>query len=358
MAARGQTLTEDAGDRKQDGNGYDAEIQAIVRLLPVSPRQTFQKRYSDAETQIGRHFEGDSGFLLKLIKAAVEADLHDTPLIEDTVSFLDHQDLVRLSFLLLGSAKRGRNVEGLIGKAALQAPELFPEALLREDNDFSEWWTHADPLRPPPCEHIIFENGPPPDPPFVARRMHPTWHLPTVGSELRMGGEGSAICPTCRQTLVHLITLENVTGSIGTALHRLRLETCPNSLGPTFYFHDASGRPTPIEPAHSDLFNDVIAPLPETIVRLAPTPDRWLRQSWGFSNSRENLYRVGGLPSWIQSAEIPCVPGTDRKMDFLLQLDSDLKDVRGFDVMWGSGGLLYIFWDEQSRISCHLPQFT
>jgi hypothetical protein len=67
---------------------------------------------------------------------------------------------------------------------------------------------------------------------------------------------------------------------------------------------------------------------------------------------------VGGLPSWIQSPEIPCVPGTDRQMDFLLQVDSELQNVQGSDVMWGSGGLLYVFWDSQTRISCHLPQFT
>jgi hypothetical protein len=351
-------LTENAGERKQDVSSFDAEIHAILRLFPVSPRQTFQVRYSDAETQIARHFDGDSSFLLKLIKAAVGADLHDTPLIEDCVSFLDYEDLARLASFLLGQPKRGGDVGSLISKASLQAPKLFPESLLRQELDFSEWWTHADPLRPPFCEHIIFENGPPLGPPFIARQRHPTWHLPTTGGELRMGGEGSAICPTCRQTLVHLITLRNVPVGMGSSLPHLRLETCPNSLGPAFYSHDADGRPTPIEPAHPAGFDDTIVPLRETMVRLARTPDRWLRQSMGLSNSRENLFRLGGLPSWIQSPEIPCVPGTDRQMDFLLQVDSELQNVQGSDVLWGSGGLLYVFWDSQTRISCHLPQFT
>jgi hypothetical protein len=358
MAGRGQTLTEDTDDQKRDASSYDSEIEAIVRLLPVSPRKTFQERYSVAEAQIGRHFETDSSFLLKLIKAAVEADLNDTPLIEDTVSFLDPQDLVRLSFLLLDFAKRGRNVESLVGKVALQEPQLFPESLVREQYDFRDWWTHADPLRPPPCEHIIFENGPPSGPPVIARQKHPTWHLPTTRTEFRMGGEGSATCPTCRQTLAHLITLENVPAGTGFQLPQLRLETCPNSLGPAFYSHDAGGRPTPIEPPHPEGFDGAIVPLREIMVRLARTPDRWLRQSWGHSNSRENLFRVGGLPSWIQSPEIPCVPGTDREMEFLLQVDSELQDVQGSHVLWGSGGLLYVFWDSQTRISCHLPQFT
>jgi hypothetical protein len=351
-------LTENADERKQDLSTSDAEIHAILRLLPVSPRQTFQVRYSDAETQIARHFDGDSSFLLKLIKAAVAANLHDSPLIEDCVSFLDQEDLARLASFLLGQPKRGGNVGSLVSKVALQAPKLFPESLLIKEFDFSEWWTHADPLQPPPSEHIIFENGPPAGSPFIARQKHPTWHLQTTGGELRMGGEGSAICPTCRQTLVHLITLENVSVGIGSPLPQLRLETCPNSLGPTFYSHDADGQPAPIEPAHPQGFDNIIVPLREKMVRLARTPDRWLRQSWASSNSRENLFKVGGLPTWIQSQEIPCVPGTDRPMDFLLQVDSELQDVQGSNVLWGSGGLLFVFWDSQTRISCHLPQFT
>ena len=38
-----------------------------------------------------------------------------------------------------------------------------------------------------------------------------------------------------------------------------------------------------------------------TEVALADTPARWQRQDWGQSNGRENLHRVGGEPSWIQS---------------------------------------------------------
>ncbi|RUV09782.1 DUF1963 domain-containing protein [Mesorhizobium sp. M5C.F.Ca.IN.020.32.2.1] len=110
--------------------------------------------------------------------------------------------------------------------------------------------------------------------------------------------------------------------------------------------------PTPIAPFHSsDDFTSERAPN-ESIARLAPTPQRWLRQSYGISNSRQNLFRLGGLPSWIQGPQFPVVPGTDRKMKFLLQFDS----LAGF--CWGSGGMLYVFWDEDSRITCHLPQYT
>ncbi|TPN17697.1 hypothetical protein FKO01_37590 [Mesorhizobium sp. B2-3-3] len=328
------------------------EIEIVVRLLSKTPRLTFQARYEDCSAVVARHLKDGAEFLFALIKAAVEARVHQTTLVEDAVSFLGDSHLTRLAFFLQGEAKRGTDVEDLLSHAMLQAPELFPDSALAASYDFADWQIHADPRLPPACHHLVFEGGAPDAPSFPTRVNHPTWHLPTEGQPFTIGGEGTGRCPTCGARLVHLITLDDFSVGTTLSLPRLRIETCHGSLEPTYYSHDAEGRPTPIAPFHSD--ND-FTPEPMTrksTVRLTPTPPRWLRQSWGISNSRQNLFRLGGLPSWVQGPQFPLVPGTKRPMTFLLQFDS----LAGF--FWGSGGMLYVFWDEESRITCHVPQYT
>ena len=98
--------------------------------------------------------------------------------------------------------------------------------------------------------------------------------------------------------------------------------------------------------------------LPETVATLAPTPRRWLWQDWALSNGRENLHRVGGHPSWIQSAQYPACPDCQRLMPFLMQLDSNLPTANGEDWLWGSGGICYVFWCDACAISAALWQCT
>ncbi|WP_169784106.1 hypothetical protein [Campylobacter curvus] len=46
-------------------------------------------------------------------------------------------------------------------------------------------------------------------------------------------------------------------------------------------------------------------PITPCEVSLAVTPKRWQKQDWGMANGRENLFRIGGEPCWIQSADVP-----------------------------------------------------
>ncbi len=332
-------------------NSRSEEIETVVRLLSDGSRTTFQSRYAKCDAIVARHFADGSEFLFALIRAAVEADVHQSNLINDAVSFLDEAHLARLAFLLQGEAKRGRDVDDLLSHIALQAPELFPDGVLATSYDFADWQQHADPRSPPICQHFVFEGGSPSDSPFPAHRNHPTWHLPTIYQPHTVGGIGSATCPICRQKLTHLVTLDDF-GDPTISVPRLRIETCTSSLELTYYSHDAAGVPTPIAPFHSAYDFTSEPATRESTVRLAPTPQRWLRQSYGVSNSRQNLFRLGGLPSWVQGPQFPLVPGTNREMKFLLQFDS----LAGF--FWGSGGMLYVFWDEESRLTCHVPQYT
>jgi hypothetical protein len=126
-----------------------------------------------------------------------------------------------------------------------------------------------------------------------------------------------------------------------------------------FYKHDAEGAPTGLNPegkVSEPKFPS--GPLRPAQARLVRFPERWAVQDWGMSNGRENLNRVGGAPSWVQSAEYPTCVGCARKMPFLAQLDSDLPLAEGGEWQWGSGGMGYIFWCSACRISALLWQCT
>ncbi|WP_164781952.1 hypothetical protein, partial [Mesorhizobium sp. M7A.F.Ca.MR.148.00.0.0] len=107
-------------------NSQQQDIETVVRLLSEESRSTFQARYADCEVIIARYLKDGSAFLIQLIEAAVEAGVHRITLIDDAVSFLDDADLARLATLLQDAAEGGADVEDLLARAALQAPELFP----------------------------------------------------------------------------------------------------------------------------------------------------------------------------------------------------------------------------------------
>lgn len=94
------------------------------------------------------------------------------------------------------------------------------------------------------------------------------------------------------------------------------------------------------------------------MVRLRVVPKRWHKQDWALSNGRQNLSRIGGEPSWIQGAQVPTCPICGEKMEFLMQLDSGLPSGEDGELLFGSGGILYVFWCEKSRVSAFFMQCT
>ncbi len=194
---------------------------------------------------------------------------------------------------------------------------------------------------------------------------HPTWEMAGEGAPQRFGGWGAAQCGGCGGQLHHLLTLDPIPQTLGVSLPRLQLEVCLSCLGweamPLFYAHDETGAPRALEEApRTPEFPT--GPMLETQVTLAATGARWQWQDWGLGNGRENLHRVGGHPTWVQSAEYPGCPQCGETMIFLLQLDSDLPLAQGDDVqnlwMWGSGGIGTVFWCDACRVSGHLLQCT
>lgn len=197
--------------------------------------------------------------------------------------------------------------------------------------------------------HLVFPSG------YLARpephraRRHPTWRL-EAEFETPLGGPGLHICATCGEQGHHLLTFPLA-----------RLETCLSCLGweqsPLYYSHDSDGTPHPIGPQETRRPRFRAGPLRSTYVGVAVTPARWRWQDWGYSNGRQNLNRIGGYPSWIQSAEYPICPGCHQFMKLLFQLDS-LPLENGEEFLWGSGGLGYGFWCAKCRVSAFLFQCT
>ena len=199
-------------------------------------------------------------------------------------------------------------------------------------------------------------------PAWLQPSNHQTWNLPAIPGRHRFGGLAACTCAVCDGPLHNLITLDPLPAAIDIAHpERLQIATCLSCLGwskaPLFFHHNDSGMPTPLDSGHRDP-EFPACPLKETWVELTATPQRWQWQDWALSNSRENLNRVGGHPTWIQSAEYPTCPSCRHQMPMLLQLDSDLPTEDGGEWLWGSGGICYVFWCGNCRVSASLWQCT
>jgi hypothetical protein len=189
-------------------------------------------------------------------------------------------------------------------------------------------------------------------------RDHPTYHLDAEDAvPARLGGRGTAVCGVCGQRAHHLITLDPVPAGLGvTSVPALALEACFNCVWSSeelWWKHDRAGKPSPHRRQGGDPGGGAAAPLRETTVRLVPTPARWYWQD--ARNERENLTRLGGHPSWIQSPAYPQCPGCRQTMPFLFQLDAACPGDGGETF---GDGILYTHWCDSCRVSISLPQGT
>ena len=211
--------------------------------------------------------------------------------------------------------------------------------------------------------HIIFPRGyfGVPYAPHLAKR-HPTWRFEGGEAGYKLGGVLDEADGDAQNPLFHLITLDPLPHDLPVrSLPRLILAAHVREINEgeiVFYEHDAQGMPRRIgNRTQVEYVQD--EPIKECEVALAPTPARWAAQDWGMSNSRQNLARIGGEPSWIQGALVPTCPICSEKMEFLMQLDSELPSCeQGGEVMFGSGGILYVFWCERTRVSAFFMQCT
>lgn len=257
---------------------------------------------------------------------------------------------------------------------------LFPDAL---DPAATSWLMlagyarHADGLRSRHTEHplhIRFSDA-------QRKRMlagqpawrrgihqaHATWNaaVPSI-TQARMGGLLSQTCGLCHAPLHRLLSLPEPAKAGIACDTPLEFATCLScqgweSDGPMFYRHGANGVASahPIQRRDAPLTPDVIADaLLEADLQLFTAPARWTWQDWGESNGRQNLSRVGGPPSWVQSADYPDCPDCQQDMAFVMQLDSGLPQADDGEWLWGSGGCNYTFWCADCRVSGQRWQCT
>lgn len=192
----------------------------------------------------------------------------------------------------------------------------------------------------------------------INKEQHPTWNLKSDEKKYKFGG---VIQDDEKNPFIHLITFDEIPKGIKiSGLTSLTLGVHIRELnehGAIFYQHDKFGKPTKIgEIRDIEIYSDL--PIKETEITFADTPNRWIFQSWGSSNGRENLFRLGGEPTWIQNAEVLTCSICGEKMDFLMQLDTDLPDIENGEVYFGSGGICYVFWCDKTKVSGYLMQCT
>ena len=269
------------------------------------------------------------------------------------------------------------------GAKQVQASENFKASAVEYDTKFNADKSNSDKSQKAPNDevsfggekfrlkrycgqrvyHIIFPCGyfGAPYAPHLAKH-HPTWRFEGGEAGYKLGGVLGEPDGDAQNPLFHFIALDPLPRDLPVrSLPRLILAAHVREVNEgeiVFYEHDAQGMPRRIgERTQVEYTFD--EPIKECEVALAPTPARWAAQDWGMSNSRQNLARIGGEPSWIQGALVPTCPICGEKMEFLMQLDSELPSCeQGGEVMFGSGGILYVFWCERTRVSAFFMQCT
>lgn len=257
--------------------------------------------------------------------------------------------------------------------AVLQAYKYFEDACLNKQYGF-DWYSKqlgfelkeekVKQLFMDDTYHIIFDSEyleemdkdlvNSPNYSALSKKNHPTWSLDSETYEsVVFGGELSSLCQNCGKPLHHLL---NIPSNLLSNDKPISFATCISCLGweeeELFYQHDESGKPLQLNGKDSYCTpEEEYPPLKKTTVKLVKTPPRWKLQDWGLSNGRENLNKVGGTPSWIQEAQYPSCPVCKNTMVFYLQLDSELLLEDGDELLWGSGGVCYVFWCDDCRVS-------
>lgn len=336
----------------------DSKIQQV--LASISPTANQPDGFVEGEAIVADHL-ASSSWLYEFCCAAVIRRQAGHVLVAETLSFLDEMDIGRL-LEFVADKHSVDGVADMLENIAFQFPEQMPRSFVSDMVEFRDWQENAEPFGAVGGYHMIFAGGSPISA-LGARPSqlhHPTWHLETTEVEIRVGGEGVETCPTCSQRQVHLASVNTQLDNVRMSLPQLVLETCPScwARGPIYYQHNEQGFPRRIQPLDLEEVDWVHHPMQPVTIKLARTPLRWQRQSVNIANGRHNLFKIGGLPTWVQYGDVPVEPNSGRQMEFLLQFDSGLETIDGGEMLWGSGGILYIFWDDETRTSCHFGQWT
>jgi hypothetical protein len=193
------------------------------------------------------------------------------------------------------------------------------------------------------------------------RDSHPTWPAAEAGLSAITSGFLDQPCPHCPNRLHRLLSLAPVPPGVPIA-SRQRVEYvwcagCSPFTHATYVRHDQDGTPAEVS------MDFVIQPpdqysrdeleswfIPETRVELVTLGQRWQRQDWAQSNSRQNLHRVGGEPTWIQNPDYPACPECATNMNSAGQI--------AVEDLWYGEGICYLHWCDTCALSAVVYQQT
>jgi hypothetical protein len=193
---------------------------------------------------------------------------------------------------------------------------------------------------------------------YRGRTGHPTW--PEFGSSetVAVVGGRAAPCPYCGRVTERLLRLDlELVLPVETGHRPVEFTWCMTCSAytreATFAEVDADGSPRIlpmdflVEPRAAD---EELEPFPATPVGLVDLGPRWRRQDWGEASWVENLHRVGGEPTWVQSDAVPACCRCGVATVFVAQLAvSDL---------WDGEGMAFLFWCPDCSVSAMVYQQT
>jgi hypothetical protein len=193
---------------------------------------------------------------------------------------------------------------------------------------------------------------------------HPTWD-PKRALETVYGTGGvrlSTACDLCRGPMARLLTVPSELNESAENLnYPPHVEICPSCANfehVYFQLNDQNQVKVCTTKPNEAMELQEYKPFeskPQKL-RFSQLPERWFFQEWAGTGG--NLYRLGGVPSWIQGPEYPACPCCEQTMSFFLQHDMGYPAPKDEKVGVHSDGMTHYFWCEPCRVYVSRFQMT
>ena len=202
--------------------------------------------------------------------------------------------------------------------------------------------------------HLIFPDN------FLKLQSHESFHpATTLPYSYDWGGWRTIVRPSGQKLqLQHLLTLDPIPENLSIkSVKRISfvidMYMVHDEGAGTFYQHDENGEVILDEEDWSYIqgTKDYVSSEPAfkaCKVQVADLGENYLIQGGTYS---ENNFRIGGKPHFIQDYHYPKCNCCKQKMQFVVQMDNDIPQEDADDFWWGGGGMGYLYWCDNCRVS-------